>query len=634
MSKHKKHESGHHAAEEPELDTVHSAAHEDEFVYVPRGKSKLFYVFILILMGFTLIIFVVPDQFQALFRPQREVSDVYLAWEHPTEGTVSISPMEFQQELRSLNLFFSLQPIQNARELVEDESVIYFMITDELAKVAGVEITDAEVGRAILEGSFGFLGGMGETGGMLGMRGTLLRIQAFGTSAQYKDTMRNWDIATTEYEGTLRRVLRVMRYQNLLGTVVGHADPADIESTWMERHEEFSFDVASVAVAGFEETARGALASDEELSAWYDAQPPRSGTFADDWIAAGTSAEVFGWSVAGDEDVSGLLAAFPTPEGTDLETAAREYYDSVYHARFRREEPLTEGEDPNALIYQTYDEVHDQALTEAPIQFALNAFLQDVTARLAAGETVDVAAEATGFGLHHEPAGEPRSAADWRALDAWGGPYLGNALSRAGDQDLVDAVVVERSGIYFGRVTERRDAGPAPFEDVRDEVIDAWASEQAGELALARAEELATNLAGTEVTVDSFAGGALESGLSVERFDWFDPNAPLAPGVELSELESRARQASASGPEENDLTVASLDVEGDRAWILRCAGRRPPTALKIVPSEYQNLRGQAASKPYERLFGTLLTLESYRARYALVTPGLNRYEDPEPAVEG
>ena len=87
---------------------------------------------------------------------------------------------------------------------------------------------------------------------------------------------QRWDIATIDYENTLRRVLRVIRYQNLLGSVIGHADPADIETTWMERHEEYSFDVASVAVSNFEEAARGEVVADEELSKELDGLRERS----------------------------------------------------------------------------------------------------------------------------------------------------------------------------------------------------------------------------------------------------------------------------------------------------------------------------------------------------------------------
>lgn len=631
MSKKRKQDDAHHGASETKLDTVHAPEHEDEFVYVPRGKSRGFYIFILVLMVFTLIIFVVPEQFQALFSSRPQTLQEYLVWEHPTRGRTVVTPADFRQEQQRLHKFFSLQQVPNAQDLYEPESVAYFMITDALAQAAGVEVTDAEVGRTILEGSMGFLGGMGDPDPMMGLdvAGTVIQFPPFRTKETYVGTMSNWGIRTDEYEGTLRRVLRVMRYQNLLGTVVGHADPEDIEESWRERHEEFSFDVASVAVADFADEAAALEPTDDELRTWYEQLPSRTAAFADDYIQAGTSAEVVGWSVAGDEDVSALLAAFPMPEGTDLAEAAREYYDSVYHARFRREEPLLEGDDPVAQIYEPFEEVQAQATFEAPIYFALNAWLEDLTARADAGEPFDLMLEANGFGLHHEPAGDPRTTAEWRALDAWGGAYLDSALSRAGESGLTDAVVVERSGIYFGRVRERRAAGPAPFEDVREKVIAEWTKAQQGELALAAAEDLVAKVTESGVTVETFAGAALELGMSVERLDWFDPNENQAPGAERSAAEERGRIASFQDPAANELIPAALDADRERAWVLRCAGRRMPETLAIVPSEYQSLRNQAAARPYEVLFGQLLTLDAYRQRYGLETPGL----DPEPPLE-
>jgi len=634
MSKQRKSHSSH--AEDP-AKAAKPAAHDDEFVYVPRGKSKAFYILILALMVFTLIIFVVPSQFQALFRPSQKVAEEYLIWEHPTAGRQVVGAAEFQHETQQLYRFFELQRTPNARALYEPEAVAYFLVTDELAQAAGVEVTDEEIGKAILEGSMGVLGGMGSSDELTGLpNATLVQFQPFGNKEQYVATMRNYGISTAEYEETLRRVLRVMRYQNLMGTVLGQASPEEIEKAWTERHEQFSFDVASTAVADFEDEARAELAPDDELRAWYEALPPRSGTFADDWIPAGTAAEVVGWSVGGEEDAAGLLAAFPPPAEPDAETLAKEYYDSVYHVRFRRDEPLQEGEDPAALLYLSFDEVHDQALAEAPIRAAMSAWLEDVTARTNAGETVDLAAEAAQYGLHDEPAGEPLTPAEWRARAKWGGPYMANGLARPTPNDLLDSVDVEKSGIYFARVTARREAGPAPFEDVRDEVVDAWSAEHAGDLALAKAGELSEKLSGSdEVTLEGFAAGAVELGLTVEREDWFDPNAPQAPGSEPTPVEQQLRLACASDPAADSLLPATLDDDHERVWLLRCAGRRPPPELAIAPAEYQMLRRQASASPYETLFGKLLTLDAYRRRYALQTPGIDqrnasKSKEPEP----
>ena len=69
-------------------------------------------------------------------------------------------------------------------------------------------------------------------------------------------------------------------------------------------------------------------------------------------------------------------------------------------------------------------------------------------------------------------------------------------------------------GVFALRLDEQRDPAPAPFEDVRDEVVQLWEQDQATEALVAQAEELATAISGGGSFEDSGLSPTQESGLT------------------------------------------------------------------------------------------------------------------------
>jgi hypothetical protein len=628
----------HHRAQNPalagdqaEVESSSGAKEDDEFVYVPRGKSKGTYIFILGLMVFTLIIFVVPGQFQALFDPREDTgNDVFMSWEHPRLGRQEVTGVEFSNERRRLNSFYYFFGVRDER-LTEYEAIASFLVTDALAKEAGVEVSRSDLTTAILEGEAGRLQGFQQIGGQ----------QA------YLQRLQQLNMPGPTLEATLRDVLRVWRYQALLAAVAGAWQPESLEESWKGRHGEYRFELIEAVVADYIETAEGELPEAAELQTWYEALPPRTGAFASDWIGERVSAEVMGYPLDAAGDPAGaaasaptaLLEKYPAPEGTDEAAAARDYYDRTFHARFRRETPLEDEEDARSRIYESYEEVEAVALLEAPIHRALGLWLGDLRIRLESGEELDLAAETAELGLTYQAPGEAMDLTGWREAETWGGSYVGSGLFRADAQGLVPDVVVDENGLSIAHVVEKLAAGPTPYADVADKVAEEWAKERAGELALEGLQAAygvllgETELAvGEKLEVDgqAFAAQAGVLGLEVQTRDWFDKAERDPPGYEPTPLELYTRQATwRLALEENQVGEPALDSDGDRAWLARCSGQREPPELRISPSELGDLHREAN---FTGFLGSaeLTSFQNYQATYAL---HLNREEDDAGASE-
>jgi hypothetical protein len=340
-------------------------------------------------------------------------------------------------------------------------------------------------------------------------------------------------------------------------------------------------------------------------------------------------------------DPAGLLAAYPIPEGTDLAALARQYYDAHFHTRFLRSEP-TIGEDGEPSLYLSFEEVEAVAQREAPIQRALGQWRDALAARLAAGETVDLAAEAAALGLEYVPSDGPHALAHWRgaseAADPTVGPTVGLGAVQFTGRFVEDGVrradpatglvlrpIVEHDALVVARVVERVDAHAAPFEEVREKVAEEWAKERASGVALERLREARAALAaeggsGAEppvVSSEAFAAQAAALGTSVVRRDWFDPSVPLASGATEGPLEAYTRRvARRLALEEGQLSEPELGADKATAWLLRGAGQRPPPEMDIEPREYQELVSLAGFKAQQSA-GELFSFERFQKLYGL-----------------
>ncbi len=604
---------------------------EEEVVHVPKGRSKLRFLLMLGLTLFVLVTFTVGDFIVSAFQGGRG-SQEYMTWVHPTDGRQSLDYPEFVQYKRRLDDFYRVQGVRAGRDQTSDEYVAHLVISDRLARDAGVEITDGELSRVILEGG---LGGRGQ----------------FVNPDIYKAMLAAAGVSARDFESTLRWLMRVNRFDSLIAFSLGQAEPKSIEELWLEDHRQYAFDLVGVAPADLRAAAEAELPAEAELDAWYTglAQEDKQRLFSSSYLPERTVVERLSWKADG-EPPAGLLGRFPRPPATDLAVLARGHYDRFGSRRYPKpkappEEPPAEDtpapEDP-AATHQSYEEVAEKATLEAQVHAALMDLLNDLRTRLQAQEPVDLAALAAELGLEHESDGLPRSRDEWILV---ADVHLADAVGFTGPDGLVRSPVVGSERLSLARVVERKPSEPPPFADVRDAGREAWIDERAKSMATEKLEALRAAFApaaeaGADATAasesekpavvvdaETFAAKAGEVGLAAVHQDWFDPNDRRgAPAEDESDAEAFLRSAWYPNAElftleEGAVAEPRESVDGERVWLVRSAGERDPPELKIRPAEYDGLRRRARLKSATEAFEHLRDPAELARRYGLAFPG-------------
>lgn len=617
---------------------------DEEFVYVPRGKSRGTYIFILALMVFTLIMFVVPYGLTSLFSPRGGADETFMTWEHPRLGAQSVSYTDFIGAKRELARYYLGQPEEGR---YDDESTAAFLVAEVLADEAGVEYGERDIG--------------------------VLLGQSFSSRDEYDAFLRARGFTPAEFERIARRILRVERYRGMLQMAAAVPSPSEVEEAWKERHQQYAFDAIGLEVEPLVAEASAEATDDEALRSWYEARPPRSGAFADDWREATAAVELVAWPVE-DEPPAELLARYPLEGDAAVDAAqlARQYYDGNYHTRFVLEEPATDDEG-NPKAFLTFEEAEEAALREAPVHRALGLWRDELATRLADGEELDLGTEAAALGLVFVPAGEPLPISTWRGEPAvppadpdedaesagseaqdepapeqpFAGRFVEDAIRRAdAATGLSPRVVVERGALVLTHKTAGAPAGPAPFEEVREEVVLEWSKERAGELAVERLEaahealaaEGETSEAGRPVVDQAaFEAQAVALGTTVQHRDWFDPAARLPADAEPTALETYTRRSAMMLQlEEGEVSEPELDSAREHAWMLRGAGRREPPELDIEPREYQGMVQMAtlqAGQSAREMMGYEALRQTYALRLARGDDGEGEPPEGEPEPE-
>lgn len=612
-----------HPPEEPTTQQPHG---DDEFVYVPKGKSKGAYILTLVVMIFILVFFTVGDQLVSSAGGSSRGTDTYLSWTHPTKGTQNMSAIEFQRELQALDDFFRVQGRRGARsEDLADRNVAGLIITDALAREAGIEVTDRELAATILEGEPG-------------------RTVAFGSKDVYVNALRASGITSQQFETTLRRMMRTWRYENLMAAAVGQPNPEEVERLWREENTEYAFDLIEVDHEAFESAITSAIPPDDELKDWYEGLPAQQKqvSFAAEYLPARVSGQLVGVRLGGDEkdDVSVLMERYPLPEGTDPDQLARDYYEAVKHIRFRREEPL-ETEDPEVdRFFHPFEEVADACREEAPIRAAMAGWRFELVRRVQADEVFDFLAEAQELGLHVETIDEPMGQVELSQVEGFaGGPFIGNALMRPVDGGFSSDVITEKDSLVITRQGELIPYGPAPFEDIRDRVAEVWKERRGAELAAEQLDQIFQSMRPDDaegdaegdpeapidgMTAEAFAAVAEGANLQVTRFDWFNPRTYFknpdedqSNAAEFLMNQYRSRAPIFGTLEEGQVAAPITDRSGERSWIVRVAGKREPPVVAIEPADYQRLRQQATYSGYGILTDTILNPDAYSDRFDL-----------------
>ncbi len=647
--------------------------HDDDLIITPRGTSRFQFLFILGLMIFTLIIFTVGDSLQSSVATGPGGSETGMTWQHPERGEQSLDGRAFLAVKRELDDFYRVQGSRRVR--LEDGDVAVFVVTNQLAKDAGIEITDQEVARAILQGA----------GRLAGAEPSLWSMFPLGDAQTYEALRTRAEVSALRFEQTLRDVLRVDRYMTLIAAAASYPDPEDVLAAWKEEHQEHAYDYVELRVEEFRDEAADRVPSSEELEAWYDALPNKNQLFSEEMRQERLAAELIGLLVEGPEDAAGLLERFPPPADLEPEELAQRYYDQVRTTRFRRPEPLDElpetedgtEPDPSDRIYATLDEVRDVALREAPIHTALVAWLADISSRAQMGEELDLLGEAAELGLFYTSDGLAREHQAWVELEGLGSNQLANAVRAAGFQpaSLSATVSAGPTGLFVARVTDKVPAGPPPMADIEERVVEEWIERHAAELALERLEALYAALAaeagvtlpedwadGDEdegppsaeepdavVVVDeeTFARVAEEAGYTVGRRDWmrgfrtevitfgqgqsfeipvspspFDPHAERPANAFLNAVGQQRLEAFEAGR----VAQPALDGAGEHAFLVRKVGERVPEEIRLPRAEFDAVRAEEAERRRLEFQERYFSAAAYAERY-----GVEGYwqDDPE-----
>lgn len=564
---------------DPEIERT-DTAHDDEVIHVPKGSNRTRFLMTFLLVVMVLTTFTVgPEVIEVLGGRDRGSKD-YMTWRSPTGATRHVSAKQFVETKRALAYVLSFVFRSDKREPT-DEQTAAFIALDGSAEESGVVFTDQELKQVITT--------------------------QFPSSEIYQRYCASYRISAKEFEANLRRAMRVNRYRDFLAQARSVPDYASAETSWKGRHQEFRYDYVELPVATLVEEARALAPKGEELKAWFDAlSEPEKAAYKS---TARVSAEVVGLSLDGQLLADAIVAKYPRPAGADLAELARQYHNDFGYVRFPK---APTQQDPTRAV--PFDTVKDKALAEAPVYLGLMDWVADLKKREAAGETIDLAAEANALGLAYRKQTDPLTEEGWRGANE--NSFIGRrTIEVVFDQlnatgKLWPAIAVDDKSFAFGRVLEAIPERVPAFAEIESQVATAWADKKARELALSKLEKLRDSF-GTrpdpndpnappfqpEADDAKFADVAKEAGFVVQHREWQDRFAPPPADEPAGDKYIRANMALAS-LREHSVAKAELNREGTVAYLVRVAGVRDPDVAKMKINELNDAVNQ---KTYQDL---------------------------------
>lgn len=626
------------------------AAKQEEEVHVPRGQSRARFLIILGLLIAMLVIYVVPQQFQSVFRPADQAEAAFMVWNHPQLGRQEMTSRDFVFARRRFDNFFRLvNGGKDARLLMEkDDQFARILILDRLAQDAGIEVSTNEVKQVIKDGGFILLSKSKDLPASGMMPDFFFQVPAFQNSAAYVQALDAASVKGPEFEGVLRTMLRVQRFEAMLG-VVAQPDGAAIEKAWKERHMEHRFDVAAFDVTAAAPALE--LPDDAALQTWYDAldQARTRALFPGEWKPERVGAELFVW-LTGNPMPEALLAKYPRAEGTDLEQLAQSYYNQFAHVRFRRESEKTDATTNYDRMYKSFEEVREQALAESKLDAALVDWQASIQARFKAGEIVDMMSEALAMGVQYVKIDVPRTQAEWSADPSLGDENLTQQIMSAGRGDKFIPLTVGAKQMVLGRALEWNAPAPPPLAEVRERVLEEWKKEKAAEAVRTKAQAMVDALrpAAAPAQPDvkpqpkadeaAFAAQAQSAGATVTTTEWLDAaRLPESAPEGASDAERFAYELSRSaraalGSELDGVTGPVQSSDAKRVFVARHVAKREPETVAIEPGEYQQIEARTSYEGYRAMRDGILGVKGLEQRFGLAFPvRTNAPEDQAPS---
>ncbi len=575
--------------------------HDDDLIVAPKGKNKTRFMLTFLLIIFLLTMFSVSDQFVDMFTGRSGRGSAFLTWTDPTGTRKSLSVPEFTLEKQALAKVYSILTGGQDRERA-DEDTTFFVVMSDAAHYAGIRVTDGEL-RKLIEQRFP--GGMG-----------------------YSQTLHASRITHPEFEGTLRRLMAVDRYQSLMSAPLATANPGVVESLWKARHQEFAFDYIELSADVLRTEAEAGLPADAELETWFNALPEHKREPFRRLVSVAAELAVF--PLEGEHSTELLFAKYPRPADEDADAAAHEYYDGYTFARFRNRNLPTDRQPTQEDFFRPFDDVKDAAQREAAIYRSLGDWRTSLAARTDAGETVDLAAEAAAIGLMVHSESTPITAAEWAALAV---PWTSRNLSEyiTGMPEVgkfYPAVSVDEKALVVGRTLAKEEPRMPDFAELKPKVTDEWLRQRMSELAIVKLDDVRKKL-GTwpdpsdpaaatfvpDVDQATFASVVTEAGYQVQHRDYLE-RAKTPTDTPAQMYLRGAGQLYTS--KVNAVPKPEIARDGKNAYLVRVAGLRDADSATMSPGEFQALGDQAIRESITDFRNrTFVSTEFLKERYGV-----------------
>lgn len=593
-----------------------SQAHDDAPIVAPRGTKRGRFILAFLLAIMVLTTFTVSQEVVACFSGEASRASRFMTYTLPTGESRSLDGAEFQHAMQSLDRVYSV--LQMRGRDIKDEDAAQYIVLDDVARQAGVEVTDKELADFVLA--------------------------RFGSAQTYNEIMRQYRTSPRDFEESLRKVLRIERYKALVGAPLSLPDPASVEKLWKSAHQEHAFDYVEIETSSVAADATAQAPTGEALKSWFDglSEPERNKHRTQETARAETAYV----TLAAETKAEELLAKYPQPEITDDQ--ARAYYDGYRYARFRdpnfRMDP-TKGFQPDDL-YLKFDAVKDQCRREKAIYDALLAWITDMKTRKEKGEPVDLPMEAQAMrlGMRNQPDAMARSEWARPGVPGWG-LYVADALfgPETPVGDLYAAPIVTDNAFTVLRVVERNPSRMPEFPEIEDKVRQEWILKKSTDLAVAKLEALRDKL-GTrpgetdpgaalwrpEVDAAKFQQVATEAGLTVQRRDFGERVTPPKAGETPTPAQTFFQQAVPlwSMPE-GQVAKAEPSRDGKNAFLVRAAGARDPDLGRMKPGDWEMLSQQAVNESQLDLYRRVFGIDTLKEKYALHLKSWDQKQDAD-----
>ncbi|HEV8112727.1 MAG TPA: hypothetical protein VGR31_08120 [Planctomycetota bacterium] len=583
------------------------AHHEDDVVVVPKGSSKARFLMTALLAILVLTTFTVSREVVDIFTGGNKAKTAYMSWKRP-DGTIEeIKDRDFLIVKQDLSRVQSILTGGRSSQDHDDTQTARHIILDELAKEAGVEVTDAEIRDVILP-------------------------RVGNSKDNYELMLDRYRMTAIEFEGTLRAMLRTERYLSLLSGAYAAPDADEVVEQWKQQHKEYSIETIAIETADFEREASEACPTGDDLKAWFDALPEPEKNSMRPQTQPTVSAEVAWYVIDPPTKSERLLKKYPRPADEKPEEVARNWYEANKTLLYRKPD-LPAGKAPSPEDFLPFEEVQDKALALGLVYQCTLDWVNDMKARELRGEAFNFLDDVTALGFGYRNEMKQHTRAEWNTLGIpWAGMGVIDALFAQTSESgkAMPDVVVDTKGIFVAHIINKEAGHNPDFSEIQEKAHDAWVAKKKGELALAKLETLRAKLPtqpderdpATPMVVEpdnaKFQGAAQESGFTITPHDWFDAGARLTVATATIEVSYLRQIAGRLGTVPGAVSKPELTPDKKEARMARVVGSREADPARMTPLEYQNARqsaGYTASRKFnESTFGSD---EYLKERFAL-----------------